>query len=649
MSGPSIKCPLEGALYMFDLGFKVFPLAPNSKQPPCGLRWKEWANAATRSQIEQYGTRLPLANWAVYPELTRHCVLDLDVKGGKNGVAEINRLENEYGPLPQTLTVQTVSGGIHKYYKGLTRSTTGTVASGIDTKSRGGYVLAPGSRINERAYEVLTQPDDNDIPEMPQWFSVLIEKKGPAPALPEKIQTGERNTSLASFAGTMRRRGANHETILAALMAMNESQLEDPLPESEVQHIAQQISAYAPEHAKSASDFYNQEPFTIQRDDEIDYTAIPKRDWIMSGRYVGKFISGVFAPGGIGKSALTMLDAISITTGRPLTGFEVIKRGNVWLYNTEDPSDELHRRLSAIAIHHKINYSKEQYHIYISSSQDRPFIVARSGKDGVYINKELMDDAVEEIKKRGIILLICDPYVRTHECQENSNEEMDKVIWCFSRIAARTGCAVGLVHHTSKAGSRPQKGEDTLDMYAGRGATALINAARICHVLRGMSKKEAPELGVPVERRGWYIRLDNVKANLQPPAESAVWFEKHKVTLINHDDVGTVEPVQLKSCKDAQVRATYDAERQDLARCLEKIMVDSLENTLAEVTHKIIGEKEFNHLFPRCSNFNSTEEKFKRLLEESLQTHEAIFRLDVREGRRPKFFVIKETLTGFLQ
>ena len=77
MSIPVIKRPVDGALLMWDLGFKVFPCNPNTRVPAKGIKWKEWALNATRRNVQDYGTANPTANWAVYPEPTGNSVIDV--------------------------------------------------------------------------------------------------------------------------------------------------------------------------------------------------------------------------------------------------------------------------------------------------------------------------------------------------------------------------------------------------------------------------------------------------------------------------------------------------------------------------------------------------------------------------------------------
>ena len=80
-----------------------------------------------------------------------------------------------------------------------------------------------------------------------------------------------------------------------------------------------------------------------------------------------------------------------------------------------------------------------------------------------------------------------------------------------------------LVHHSRKTGA------DVVQ--DGRGAVALLAAARSARVLNGMSEDEASQGG---ENFG--------KVNLAPPADKAAWFRFVSVALGNGDDVGVPTP-----------------------------------------------------------------------------------------------------------
>ena len=52
----------------------------------------------------------------------------------------------------------------------------------------------------------------------------------------------------------------------------------------------------------------------------FDPRTLPTRRFMLGRHYIRKFVSGTFSAGGLGKSSLTLVEAISIATGRDLLG-----------------------------------------------------------------------------------------------------------------------------------------------------------------------------------------------------------------------------------------------------------------------------------------------------------------------------------------
>lgn len=72
-------------------------------------------------------------------------VLDIDAKNG--GLESWRDLQDLHGRV-DTLTYYTGGGGLHLYFEAPPdelKSTTGDIASGVDTRAEGGYVIAPPS------------------------------------------------------------------------------------------------------------------------------------------------------------------------------------------------------------------------------------------------------------------------------------------------------------------------------------------------------------------------------------------------------------------------------------------------------------------------------------------------------------------------
>ena len=86
-----------------------------------------------------------------------------------------------------------------------------------------------------------------------------------------------------------------------------------------------------------------------------DPKTLPQRQWLYGYHLIRKFGSATFAASGSGKTNLLIAEALAMATGRPLLGIVPPRASRVWLWNGEDPMDELERRdrsrLSALRHH----------------------------------------------------------------------------------------------------------------------------------------------------------------------------------------------------------------------------------------------------------------------------------------------------------
>jgi RecA-family ATPase len=86
-----------------------------------------------------------------------------------------------------------------------------------------------------------------------------------------------------------------------------------------------------------------------------DPGVIPPRQWLLANQFCRTFISSIVAPGGGGKTALRLLQFISLALGRSLCGQHVFRRCRVLLISLEDDRDELQRRITAVLDHYGID------------------------------------------------------------------------------------------------------------------------------------------------------------------------------------------------------------------------------------------------------------------------------------------------------
>ena len=195
---------LTAALDYAARGWPVFPLVPYSKQPACPAHTAASCNRSDphcrdgHTTWEQRASRDPgriRRAWSVRPYgIGIACgpanvlVIDTDrPKPGRpipapwaktsvrTGDAVLLRLAAGR-QLPATLTVATPSGGFHRYYQALPDMKLGNTAGKlgwlIDTRGRGGYVVAPPTRLAQHRYQFVDGYPD-PVP-LPDWITGLL-------------------------------------------------------------------------------------------------------------------------------------------------------------------------------------------------------------------------------------------------------------------------------------------------------------------------------------------------------------------------------------------------------------------------------------------------------------------------------------------
>ena len=273
----------------------------------------------------------------------------------------------------------------------------------------------------------------------------------------------------------------------------------------------------------------------------LNVAMLPRRQWMLGNALLRGQLSVLVAPAGVGKSTHGIARAIAVASGREITGEAVHEQTRVWIYNVEDDLIELKRRLAAALQHHAIDFDEVRGRIALNSGADEPLILAKLDRHGAVVRQSDVAACIAHIQRERIGLFIVDPFVETHEVNENSNEHIKAVAAMYREIARMTGCAVQLVHHTSK----PPQG--TSDSHAGnmntaRGASALVGVARVVQTLFAMSAADAQRVGIDEEEAHRFLRLDDAKANQSLISGRARWYRRESVELANGDEVGVLAP-----------------------------------------------------------------------------------------------------------
>ncbi|MEQ9616641.1 MAG: bifunctional DNA primase/polymerase [Phycisphaerales bacterium] len=251
---------LDTAIRYAELGYAVFPCRPGDKRPltPNGL-----LDATTDpAQIEQWWSHRRSANVAIRTD----GLLVIDIDGADNPwLADEPEQQLELSAAPISVTPR---GGRHLLFRApegkAYRNSTGKLAERVDVRADGGYILVAPSTVLGKPYhwpdgfELDASPDQ--LPEPPNWLLEALDKIDTRPAggatlahvVPggdeaNPIPDGQRNTTLASLGGSMRRVGMSQAEILAALVRVNDDRCKPPLPPAEIERIAQSVARYEPD------------------------------------------------------------------------------------------------------------------------------------------------------------------------------------------------------------------------------------------------------------------------------------------------------------------------------------------------------------------------------------------------------------------
>lgn len=327
-----------------------------------------------------------------------------------------------------------------------------------------------------------------------------------------------------------------------------------------------------------------------------DLDDLPPRMWLYGHKLQRKYTAFLAAPGGVGKTAWAIALMLSLAADRKLLHDEP-RAGrplNVWMFNLEDDMVEMKRRLKAALQFYDLGPEVLE-HIRLNSGRDRGIKIVKTGKDGEFIATPDYAAMIEIMKSERIDLLIVDPFLRSHGVPENDNEAQDEVMRLWAQIAEEANAAVLLVHHT-------KKGAVAGDLDSMRGGSTQGGGARSAFTLAPMSSEEAARVGVPEDQRRLYVRLDDAKNNMAPPAGAAEWLKLESVMLMNGDDVysagDSVQVASAWSLPDAWagvgdhtaaiMRAIdeglengerYSARAQDKDRWIGDLIMEIFENT----------------------------------------------------------------------
>ncbi len=421
-------------------GWPVFPCQPRGKTPLVETGFK----AATRDteKIRSWWEKYPLANIGIPTGAASGFVaLDID-PGGDDSLAQLTRT---HGPLPDTREVKTGRGRQLWFAcpDSPTRNSAGTLGRGLDIRGGGGYVVVPPS-IHPNGEHYLFS-NSLQPAAMPDWLiGLLLEEKPPERAgngAGERIPKGQRNTHLASLAGSMRRRGMSPAAIEAALQKENALRCDAPLLESEVRRIAASVSQYDP--AKPGAQPSGETIPLAKLRVFSDIKPEPLR-WLWPGRIPLGKLALIAGDPGLGKSLLTIDLAARVSTGADFPDGTACEQGNVILLSAEDDAaDTIRPRLDAAGA----DVSRVHWFEAVRN-------VTADGKSvETVFNLERDIDVLEDaIRQSGARLVVIDPIsAYLGEVDSHNNSSVRGLLSPLARFAGTRKVAVIAISHLRKS------------------------------------------------------------------------------------------------------------------------------------------------------------------------------------------------------
>ncbi len=474
MGDSGVTALLDRALALAAQGIPCFP-ARLDKSPACP---RGFVDATTDPAEVRRLFALPGAALVAMPTgpASGISVVDIDPRHGGDAWPGLARL-------PLTQTRATGGGGLHYYFRhspGL-RCSAGRIAPGADIRAEGGYVIAWGDVVLDEPIApwpawllaAATTPAREHTVSAPElappsaaavldlldrlpneastsrdtYVEVLLGAKGCIDGLDDP----EAGQAIADAACRWAARwpGSPGYDAEAAKWAGDWSQRDAPLAGWPTLHRRglRSIAGYAHEYAVAE---FATVPLPPERPRAAgrfvfpsDCENGPRRGYIVKGILAPGDVAALIGPPGCGKSILAPHIAYAVAQGRAVLGMRT-KPGRV-LYIPSEDFTGMRQRVAAL---------RRTY------GDTRDFAMVDCGN--------LRDPAARATLRADVgewrpDLVILDTLGAAFAgLDENSAQDMGEVV-AMARDLARTGCAVLLVHHTTKANDGTPRGHSVLN------------------------------------------------------------------------------------------------------------------------------------------------------------------------------------------
>jgi len=508
----------------------IFPVDRATKIPV--VKWKAYQHRPpSKAEVRAWRCNKPDANMGMATgALSNVIVVDCDSD------ESVNRFIKNYPEAQTTRQVQT-GRGRHFYFQhcdGVRNDAGKFLGAGIDVRGEGGFVVVPPSiHANGKPYQYINRSRPIPLPDALKEVLVGQRKDNGsagsrAVEVEEPIKEGQRNDTLASMAGAMRRRGMSQQAIATALNVENASRCDPPLPEAEVDNIARSIARYEPEiddngpnQTSNLTSAYRDPPSEVRFEREVNLGDL-------QARAIEKDTPALICLPVLGQEKLIVNGWSHILASYPKTGKTelMIRVIAEWsdeciLYFTEEPQGVWDARME--------NLPKTYQHVtlYIGLGVKPAEILARikAGKETVVI----LDTVRNLLRLRD----------------ETDNSEAARALIPYIAAARYRHMTLIAMMHDRKGGG--EHGEGIAGAHAFLGVVDIaLEVKRVGQdnsrrrLLRGWGRViEIPELT-------YELREDNTMVALGSPAEVTLEAVKSRVLPLLGDELKKTKELKVK-------------------------------------------------------------------------------------------------------
>ncbi|MCA1775712.1 MAG: AAA family ATPase [Loktanella sp.] len=183
---------------------------------------------------------------------------------------------------------------------------------------------------------------------------------------------------------------------------------------------------------------------------ELDGLHIPPRRWLVEGLIPSGTVTLLGGDGGTGKSLVALQLAASTALSGTWLGLQVTP-GRALYISAEDDRDELHRRLSDIALAEGVALS-DLDNFTVRSLAGEDALLAMADRSGKLHPSPLYQEIDTRMRDEAPALVVLDTLADLFPGNENDRAQARQFVGMLRGLAIRHACAVVMLAHPSLSG-----------------------------------------------------------------------------------------------------------------------------------------------------------------------------------------------------